>query len=180
MRGQIREGRDGSGDGADLNRRQDCGAGLSVWTVAACGRAGKGGLSGTLPRAAARWWPPRDPGPPEQGHNAPTVTPPQLAPGAGMMRRPTACPATGQSCGRKGPRGRDPFAGPTEWFRHQPGPDYNAPARANVTTRARGGMASPLPGAHSRWFVPAAGAGHLPRGARFLLSMNQCSFVVPP
>ena len=97
-----------------------------------------------------------------------------------MMRHSTTRPAIGQSSGRKGPRGRDPFAGPAEWFRHQPGPDYNASARANVTTRARGGMALPLPGAHSRWFVPAAGAGHLPGGARFLLSMNQCSFVVPP
>jgi hypothetical protein len=59
VRGEIREGRDGSGDGADLNRRQDCGAGLSVWTAAACGRAGKGGISGTLSRPATRWGPQR-------------------------------------------------------------------------------------------------------------------------
>ena len=96
-----------------------------------------------------------------------------------MMRHSTTRLAIGQSSGRKGPRGRDPFAGPTEWFRHQPGPDYNAPARATVTTRARGGMALPLPGARSRWFVPAAGAGHLPGGVRFLLSMNQCLLVLP-
>jgi len=74
------------------------------------------------------------------------VTPPQPTPGVGMMRHSTTRLAIGQSSGRKGPRGRDPFAGPAERFRHPPGPDYNAPARANVTTRARGGMASPLPG----------------------------------
>ncbi len=153
---------------------------LSVWTATGCRRAGKGGIWAILPRPAARGSRIVAPGPLEQGHNAPTVTPPQPTPGVGMMRHSTTRLAIGQSSGRKGPRARDPFAGPAERFRHPPGPDYNAPARANVTTRARGGMASPLPGAHSRWFVPAAGAGHLPRGARFLLSMNQCSFVVPP
>lgn len=85
------------------------------------------------------------PGPPEQGQNAPTVTLPLPAPGAGMMRRPSACPATGQSSGRKGPRARGPFAAPGRaasrptrpglqrvWQsnRHHPRPRWNGVATA--------------------------------------------------
>jgi len=51
---KIGEGNDGFVGGEDANRRHDFGAGLSVWTAAGCGRAGKGGISAILPRPAAR------------------------------------------------------------------------------------------------------------------------------